>query len=629
MPFPAYFAYAGAVLLLLELFHFCRQRKLYDRRTKLFLVMLVSALMICLGSIGLTIQIRTGRASSAVTMLMAVFMYLAQLSMPYFLLCMSCLAVRKPQYPMLRIGRVLFIGGSLGILSNPWTHVIAWPGTDKLWHVGTGYPFFVWGIFMFYLLDFGIVFYQERSMTHRQVLALAETCLLMAGGMLLQNVLRVHLIVGFFAALAMAVIYLSMQNPYAYMDRTTQVFHAEYFSYYVWECFSNKKEVFLLTVNLSGLERIRRLYGTDVKVSQQVAERLWNIVPGHRVFRVRFDKYMILCSYGEEYESVLRQVQTMFSRELDLSGHTMKCPVLLVGLPYADTVCHGSISEMLNYVQFLLRQAKQQNGVQLIEGSQKQQVHFLYEQAVEKCLHDAIKNDCFEVWYQPIYSVQKQRFVGVEALSRLYDPDLGWVSPELFIRLAVKNGQIFTLMPRQLHKICQFLKKHASELSDMETVKINLSPAELVKEGYCEQLTEIIRSYDVPLHLFQFEVTETDATEYTKELERCIQVLQKNGIQLCLDDFGSGYANLNTILRLPFSVIKMDRSLLQGICEDEKKATFYRNMVATLHDMGYQIVSEGVETEMEAKLLTEWKVDMIQGYYYAKPLSVEKVLSAI
>ena len=321
------------------------------------------------------------------------------------------------------------------------------------------------------------------------------------------------------------------------------------------------------------------------------------------------------------------QVQSMFLQELELSGHAMKCSVMLVSIPHVGIVCHGCILEMLNYIHFLMQQKKQQDAVQLIEGSSKLQKLFLYEQKVEQYLHDAIENDCFEVWYQPIYSVQKQRFVGVEALSRLCYPKLGWVSPELFIRLAVKSGDIFTLMPRQLHKICRFLQEHASEFSYMETIKINLSPAELNKKGYCEQLIEIIRSYGLPMCLFQFEVTETDATEYTKELEQCIQVFHKNGIQLCMDDFGSGYANLNNILRLPFSAIKMDRSLLQEICENENKAVFYHSMIDMFHDMGYQIISEGVETEQEAKLLAEWKVDMIQGYYYAKPLSEKDVLA--
>ena len=144
-----------------------------------------------------------------------------------------------------------------------------------------------------------------------------------------------------------------------------------------------------------------------------------------------------------------------------------------------------------------------------------------------------------------------------------------------------------------------------------------------------EGLIDIIRSYHIPLEKFQFEVTESAATDYTTELNHCIGTLQKNGIRLCLDDFGSGYANLSSVLRLPFSIIKMDRSLLQGIMDNKENAVFYHSMVQTLHALGYQIVSEGVETIEEVQMLEDWKVDFIQGFYYSRPLSeqnLEKLL---
>jgi len=98
---------------------------------------------------------------------------------------------------------------------------------------------------------------------------------------------------------------------------------------------------------------------------------------------------------------------------------------------------------------------------------------------------------------------------------------------------------------------------------------------------------------------------------------------------LCLDDFGSGYANLNTVMRLPFSTIKLDRSLLFDICNDEKRAQFYQSVVETFRKMNYHIVSEGVETREEMELISRWGVDMIQGYYFSKPLPEEALISLI
>lgn len=102
--------------------------------------------------------------------------------------------------------------------------------------------------------------------------------------------------------------------------------------------------------------------------------------------------------------------------------------------------------------------------------------------------------------------------------------------------------------------------------------------------------------------------------------------LQTAGIGLCLDDFGSGYANLNTVMQLPFSVIKLDRSLLFHICTDKNAALFYQSIVSAFCRLGYRIVAEGVETQEEMELLRSWNVDMIQGYYFSRPLPPDDLL---
>ena len=120
-------------------------------------------------------------------------------------------------------------------------------------------------------------------------------------------------------------------------------------------------------------------------------------------------------------------------------------------------------------------------------------------------------------------------------------------------------------------------------------------------------------------------MTESTATQYTDDLKRCIQQLRRAGVKLCLDDFGSGYANLNAVLRLPFSVIKLDRSLLSGLCEDQAVAAFYGNTVSILKQLGFTVIAEGAETREEVRCLSSWGVDEIQGYYFSKPLPPERL----
>ena len=135
--------------------------------------------------------------------------------------------------------------------------------------------------------------------------------------------------------------------------------------------------------------------------------------------------------------------------------------------------------------------------------------------------------------------------------------------------------------------------------------------------------------YEILHDWIQFEITETVATEYSASLGMVVDELTAAGIRLCLDDFGSGYANLNTVMRLPFSTIKLDRSLLFDICNDEKRAQFYQSVVEAFRKMNYHIVSEGVETQEEMEQISSWGVEMIQGYYFSKPLPEKELLELL
>lgn len=158
---------------------------------------------------------------------------------------------------------------------------------------------------------------------------------------------------------------------------------------------------------------------------------------------------------------------------------------------------------------------------------------------------------------------------------------------------------------------------------------MNLSPLDLIQPNSSSRLIRLMDEYGVKHSFIQFEITETVATEYNSALNKAVDDFADSGIGLCLDDFGSGYANLNTVMQLPFSAIKLDRSLLNKICEDPRSANFYHSIVSSFQNMGFHVISEGVETEAEVKLLSDYGVDMIQGFYFSKPLPPEKLLDLL
>lgn len=268
----------------------------------------------------------------------------------------------------------------------------------------------------------------------------------------------------------------------------------------------------------------------------------------------------------------------------------------------------------------------QSGETQVIQNDRKTMDSFHYNKQVEQFLHRAIEEDLFEVYYQPVYSLHRQRYVTLEALSRLRHPELGWISPDIFIRLAEKNHLITQITELQLRRVCRFLRENPALRASIANVKINLSPLDLIHSESGSHLVRILGEYGLPCSCFQFEITETVATEYSASLTRVAESLQAAGIGLCLDDFGSGYANLNTVMQLPFSVIKLDRSLLFHICTDKNAALFYQSIVSAFCRLGYRIVAEGVETQEEMELLRSWNVDMIQGYYFSRPLPPDDLL---
>ena len=301
-----------------------------------------------------------------------------------------------------------------------------------------------------------------------------------------------------------------------------------------------------------------------------------------------------------------------------IAAQAAPSPVILCGVVGAEKLGTGGL--VLDYAEYLESLAARSGGTEVIQNDRKNRDSFYYNKQVEQFLHRAIDEDLFEVYYQPVYSLHQQRFVTLEALSRLRHPTLGWISPDIFIRLAEKNRLISQITELQLRRVCRFLRENPALRASIANVKINLSPLDLIHSDGGNHLIRILDAYGLPYSCFQLEITETVATEYSASLTRVAESFQAVGIGLCLDDFGSGYANLNTVMQLPFSVIKLDRSLLFHICTDKNAALFYQSIVSAFCRLGYRIIAEGVETQEEMELLRSWNVDMIQGYYFSRPL---------
>ena len=331
----------------------------------------------------------------------------------------------------------------------------------------------------------------------------------------------------------------------------------------------------------------------------------------------------------EEYEYYLTQLKRMFdgNSKLNVNNKIITMPVIISGIMNAQKL--GDSGLILEYAEYLEALSAKNGLTEVIQDDYQTMNGFLYNKRVEQYLHKAITEDLFEIYYQPVYSTRKKCFITLEALSRLQHPELGWIAPDVFIQIAEKNHMIEQITDLQFSRVCRFLGENRYLMRHLLNVKVNLSSLDLMRKDCSRHFIRIMDAYKIPHNWIQFEITETVATECNASLRRVAEEFTDAGIGLCLDDFGSGYANLNTVMRLPFSVIKVDRSLLFDICRDEKRAIFYESVVETFHKMNYHIVSEGVETQEEMEQISSWGVEMIQGYYFSKPLPEKELLELL
>lgn len=238
---------------------------------------------------------------------------------------------------------------------------------------------------------------------------------------------------------------------------------------------------------------------------------------------------------------------------------------------------------------------------------------------IDTIIENALANHKFSVYYQPIYSVNEQRFNSAEALLRLNDDKYGFISPELFIPAAEKSGAIHKIGAYVLEEVCSFIASDEYKTLNVDYIEINLSVAQCMQNNLANEILDTLNKYNVATEQINLEITETAASDSQKIMNENLDILNKAGIHFSLDDFGTGYSNIKRIASLPLEIIKLDKSFT-NLEENPKLQIVLQNTINMIKDMDMKIVVEGVETEELVKYFSQLECEYIQGYFYSKPI---------
>ena len=238
----------------------------------------------------------------------------------------------------------------------------------------------------------------------------------------------------------------------------------------------------------------------------------------------------------------------------------------------------------------------------------------------EQLLKKALANDEFRLHFQPIVEFATKRIAGCEALLRWQHPSGKLVAPGKFIPLAESSGLIVDLGYWIAEQACQFQQRLASEFGIDLFVAINLSGKQFDDPLLIANLTITMDTTGVRRELIKFEITESLLMENPELAAQSLHQLKETGARLAIDDFGTGYSSFSYLHRFPFDTLKIDRAFVGAMMRSDKSNRIVKSLVNLSHDLGMDVVAEGIESEREAELIGGYEARYGQGYYFAKPM---------
>ncbi|EIS9207919.1 EAL domain-containing protein [Clostridioides difficile] len=239
-----------------------------------------------------------------------------------------------------------------------------------------------------------------------------------------------------------------------------------------------------------------------------------------------------------------------------------------------------------------------------------------------------VKNQ-FEVYYQPKFSLVTGEMIGSEALIRWDHPEHGFISPAVFIPIAEKSKLILKIGRFVFERVCNDLSEWKKQGKKIVPVSVNLSRVELYQPDIVKFINKTIQMYNLSSDFIEIEITETVAINELNILKNVLNELRKHGFSISMDDFGTGYSSISCLRDMPIDILKLDKSFLGGIEHDERSRNIAKSIVSLAKSLDLVVIIEGVESKEQAELMKQFGCDLVQGFYFARPMPAKNFLDLL
>ncbi|MEA5553376.1 EAL domain-containing protein [Anabaena cylindrica UHCC 0172] len=397
-----------------------------------------------------------------------------------------------------------------------------------------------------------------------------------------------------------------------------------------------QKSLAVMFLDLDRFKMINDTLGHTLgdELLQNVAQRLTHSLrPGDTIARWGGDEFTILLpqiSDNQQITQVAAKILQAIEEPFYLHGHELYISSSL-GISLLNK--HSPDAEtLIQHADVALYYAKDEgrNNYQFYRESLSARTPELL--SLEKSLRHALEREEFIVYYQPKVNIITREITGMEALLRWNHPDMGIVAPNIFIPLAEASGLIIPIGEWVLRKACTQNKAWQDAGFLPMTIAVNLSPKQFRQPNLVETVAAILEATGLESQFLELEITETTAIEDLNFTQIVLGKLQQMGVLLSIDDFGTGYSSLSRLQVLPLHNLKIDRSFIKELTQDNtnnKVAHIIKAIVALGRSLGLRLIAEGVEKSEELDFLKSIKCDDVQGFLFYRPLSVQQATELI
>ena len=469
-------------------------------------------------------------------------------------------------------------------------------------------------------------------------------------------------------ATSMLLAYLSLKKPESMIDHTTGLLNLDALMTYMDELINREARYYVLVMKVENIRRINSIFGytigsltlknvadflstfspdmkertrlrknlkvyegtngADPKAKEKSektvgdARRLERTLPPAWAFRLMSNQFAVVSTSEETHEKILELLRERFENPWHIRGLELNLLLTVAEMPETSSFAEGS--DLYKAVEIVLPAVPKGDTVTVSERElAKIERHLMLETSLEK----ALAEDTLDVRFQPILSTATGRYTKVEALARFTHDEWGDVPASEFIPIAEKRGLVAQIDEFVLRRACEFIKS-ATDV-EIEYVGINISVTELASSSFPKKVSAILDEYGIPYRKIVFEITENALMTSIIQMIENLQELASMGFRFAVDNLALGKGDIVKLSMLPFSIVKLDRSVLEEVETSARSRILFENTIDVLKKIEIESVVVGCETTVQSQWISECSPDGIQGFYYARPMDKNGCLAFI